>query len=42
MGAVSLENHWGTEEDYSVSLGCAEEKESKKKGWARTTKKRRV
>ena len=31
MGAVSLDNHWGTEENYSVSLGCVEEKELKKK-----------
>ena len=42
MGAVSLENRWGTEENYSFSLGCVEEKESKRKRQARTTRKRKV
>ena len=42
MGAVLLENRWGIKENHSVSLGCVEEKESKKKGRARTTRKRKV
>ena len=40
MGAVLLGNRWGTKEGYSVSLGCDEE-ESKKKGRARSTRKRK-
>lgn len=41
MGAVTLENRWGTEEAYSVS--CLEEKEPRrKKGQVRTPRKRRV
>ena len=42
MGAVSLAPRWGTEKGYSVSLGCIEDKESKNKGRARTTRRRSV
>ena len=42
MGAVLLENCWGTKEDNFVSLGCVEEKESTKKGRARATRERKV